>query len=103
MHIDNTSNKFKARLVVREFFQIYAIDYTNTFAPIVKFNTLRLFLIIVALKDLKCHQVNVNNVFIESFLKKIIYMKLSSDVKLSLDQTLFICRNLYNLKQAVRN
>ena len=55
MHIDDTLNKLKARLVVREFSQMYNIDYTDTFASIVKFDILRLFLIIVALKDLKCH------------------------------------------------
>ena len=46
---------------------------------------------------------NVNNAFIESFLKKMIYMKLSSDVKLFSNQNLFIRRNLYDLKQIVRN
>ena len=64
---------------------MYDIDYTDIFASIVKFDILRLFLIIVILKDLKCHQVNINNAFIESFLKKMIYMKLSSDVKLFSD------------------
>ena len=70
MHIDNTLNKLKTRLVIKEFSQMYNIDYTNTFASIVKFDILRLFLIIVTLKDLKYHQMNVNNAFIESFFKK---------------------------------
>ena len=85
MHIDDTLNKLKARLVIREFSQIYDIEYESTFASIVKFDILRLFLIVVALKDLKCYQVNVNNTFIEPFLKKIIYMKSSSNVKLLSD------------------
>ena len=55
MYIDDTLNKFKARLVIRKFSQMYNIDYTNIFASIVKFDILRLFLIIVTLKDLKCH------------------------------------------------
>ena len=103
MHIDDTLNKLKTRFIVREFFQMYDIDYTSTFVSIVKFNILRLFLIIVTLKDLKSYQMNINNVFIESFLKKIIYMKSSSDVKLFSDQALSIRRSLYDLKQAVRN
>ena len=90
MHIDDTLNKLKARLVVRGFSQMYDIDYTDTFASIVKFDILRLFLIIVALKDLKYHQMNVNNAFTELFLKKMIYMKSSPDVKLFSDQALFI-------------
>ena len=55
MHIDDILNKFKAKLVIRRFSQMYNIDYTDTFASIVKFDILHLFLIIVALKDLKCH------------------------------------------------
>ena len=82
---------------------MYDIDYMSTFVSIVKFDILCLFLIIVTLKDLKCHQMNVNNVFIELFLKKMIYMKSSSDVKLSSNQILFIYRNFYDLKQIVKN
>ena len=90
MHIDNTLNKFKAKLIIRKFFQMYDINYTNIFVSIVKYDILRLFLIIVTLKDLKCHQVNVNNVFIKSFLKEMIYMKSLSDVKLFSNQAFFI-------------
>ena len=46
---------------------------------------------------------NINNVVIKSFLKKIIYMKSSSDVKLFSNQVLFICRSFYDLKQVVKN
>ena len=55
MHIDNTLNKFKMKLVIKEFSQMYDINYTNTFVSIVKFDILRLFLIMITLKDLKCH------------------------------------------------
>ena len=85
MHIDDTLNKFKAKFIIREFSQMYDIDYTNIFVSIVKFNILRLLLIIVILKDLKYHQINVNNVFIELFLKKMIYIKSSLNIKLYLN------------------
>ena len=103
MHVNNTLNKLKIKLVAKDFSQIYEIDYTNIFASIVKFDTLRLFLIVVTLKDLECHQMNVNNAFTKSFLKKIIYMKSSSDVDLFSEQILLIRRNLYELKQTIRN
>ena len=98
IHIDDILKKFKARLVARDFSQMYEIDYTNTFVSIVKFDTLRLFLVIVTFEDLKCHQVDVNNAFTKSFLKKIIYMKSSLDVDLRLEQALLIRRSLYELK-----
>ena len=98
MHINDTLNKFKMKFVIKRFSQTYDINYTNIFVSIVKFDILRLFLIIITLKNSKYHQVNVNNAFIESFLKKMIYMKSSSNVKLSSNQALFIRRNLYDLK-----
>ena len=103
MHIDDTLNKLKVKLVVKDFSQMYDVNFTNTFASTVKFDTLRLFLVIVVLKILNCHQVDVNNAFIESFLNEIIYMHASSDVDLSFDQCLLICRSLYDLKQAARD
>ena len=103
MHVDDTLEKFKVKIVVKKFSQMYDIDYTNIFASIVKFDTFRLFLIIVTFENLKCHQVNVNNVFTKSFLQKIIYMTFSLNVDLSFEQTLFIRRNLYELKQATRD
>ena len=55
MHIDNTLDKLKTRLVTREFSQIYKVNYEDTFALIVKFDTLRVFLVTVMLKNLKCY------------------------------------------------
>lgn len=103
MHIDGTLDKLKARLVARGFSQMFGVDYMDTFAPTVKFDTLRLFLVIVALEDLECHQVNVNNAFTESFLKEVIYMKPPPGVDLPPGKVLLIRRSLYGLKQAARD
>lgn len=103
MHINGTLDKLKARLVARGFSQIFGVNYTNTFAPTVKFDTLRLFLAVVALEDLECHQVDVNNAFTESFLKEVIYIKPPPGVDLPPEQALLIRRSLYGLKQAVRD
>ena len=103
MHVNETLEKLKARLVARGFTQAFGIDYKDTFASTIKFDTLRMFLVIVMLENLKCHQVDVNNVFIESFLKENIYMISSLGVDVPLDQCLRILRSLYELKQVVRD
>jgi len=80
MHINNTFKKLKTRLIARDFTQVFNIYYKNTFVSIVKFDILRMFLVIVILENLKCYQINVNNIFIKIFLKKNIYIILSSIV-----------------------
>ncbi len=82
---------------------MYNIDYENIFTLIIKFNTLHVFLILVALKDLECHQINVNNVFTESFLKKTIYITSSFKIIIISNCILCILCSLYDLKQAIRN
>ena len=103
MHVNDTLDKLKIRLVARDFSQMYEVDYTDIFASIVKFDILRLFLVVVILKNFECHQMNVNNAFTESFLKKIIYMKFSSDVDLFFEQAFLIRRSFYELKQTTRD
>ncbi len=89
--------------MTREFSQMYNIDYKDIFTLIMKFNTFYVFLILIALKDLECHQINVNNVFIESFLKKTIYITSFLKVIITFNYILFILCSLYDLKQAVRD
>jgi len=89
--------------MTREFLQMYNIDYKDIFTLIIKFNTLCIFLILVALKDLKYHQINVNNIFTESFLKKTIYITSSLKVITIFNYILYILCSLYDLKQAIRD
>ena len=103
MHTNGSLDKLKARVVARGFSQMHDINYEDTFAPTVKFDTLCVFLALVALKDLECHQVDVNNAFTESFLKKIIYMAPSPGVDVAPGRILHILCSLYGLKQAARD
>jgi len=89
----------KTRLVTRDFSQAYNVDYENIFILIIKFDTLQVFLVIIALKNLKCHSVNVNNIFMKFFLKKTIYITFFSEINIASDCVLHILHNLYDLKQ----
>jgi len=55
------------------------------------------------MKDLELHQVDMNNAFTESFLKEIIYMFSSSEMKVKSDCVLKVLRSLYDLKQAAQD
>ncbi|SLM33510.1 related to retrotransposon hobase [Lasallia pustulata] len=83
LQTDGKLDKLKARIVTRGFSQMHGINYEDTFAPTIKYDTLRAFLAIVAMEDLECHQVDMNNAFIKSFLKEEIYMAAPPGVKVA--------------------
>jgi len=103
MHVDDSLDKLKTRLVIKDFFQIHEVNYKNTFASIIKFDTLQVFLAIMIMKDLELHQVDVNNAFTELFLKKIIYMSSSSEMKVKSNCILKVLQSLYDFKQAAQD
>ena len=67
-------DKFKARLVVRGFMQQYGIDFTDTFAPVVKFKSLKLVLALTAEHDLELKQIDFSNAFLNATLAEKVYM-----------------------------
>lgn len=90
--------RFKTRLVARGFSQVKGEDYHETFAPIVRLDSLRLFLTIAAIEDLECRQYDIKNAFTESHLKEKIYMAVPEGFATKKGQVLKIMRSLYGLK-----
>ncbi|TQD97326.1 hypothetical protein C1H46_017084 [Malus baccata] len=48
---DGTIDKYKARLVAKGFTQTFGVNYQETFAPVVKMNTIRVLLSLTANHD----------------------------------------------------
>lgn len=81
------------------------MDYDETFAPAIKFTTLRLFLAIVATEDLEQHQMEVKSAFLNRELREDIYMEQPEGF---VDDNLpeHVCKSekaLYGLIQAPRH
>jgi hypothetical protein len=50
---DGSIDRYKARLVVRGFSQVAGVDYNETFAPVIRFESIRVLLAIVTALDLE--------------------------------------------------
>jgi len=48
LNVDGTINKHKARLVVKGYAQIFGVDFSETFAPIARLDTIRKLLAVAA-------------------------------------------------------
>ena len=62
--------KYKVRLVVQGFLQVYRINFTETFALTFRRELLRIFLIIITLYNLKLHQINIKAVYLTRDLQE---------------------------------
>jgi len=56
--------RYKARLVAKEYIQSYGIDYLETFSPVVRFQPLRLLLVLAVSKDFEIHQMDIKTAFL---------------------------------------
>jgi len=98
------SLKHKARLVTRGFQQKYGVDYEETYAPVVKFCTLRMLFAMVVHHQLHCDQMDVKTAFLYGELEQDIYME-QPEGFVDPKRPGHVCKlqkALYGLKQAPR-
>eukprot|EP00253_Pinus_taeda_P004413 PITA_04413 len=100
---DGKVDKHKARLVAKGFSQVEGIDYTKTFSPVAKMNSIHLVLSLAASFKWEVHQMDVKSSFLHGDLHEETYMEQSTGF-IQTDSSL-VCRlkkSLYGLKQAPR-
>jgi Reverse transcriptase (RNA-dependent DNA polymerase) len=74
-HGDGTFDKFKARLVAKGYLQREGIDYNETFAPVVRYGTVRLLLAIACQKKWHVINIDVSTAYLNGKLEEEIYMQ----------------------------
>ena len=85
--------------------QTYGIDYTETFAPVAKINTVRVLLSLAANLGWPLQQFDVKNVFLHGKLSEEVYMELPPGCMIPETHSQKVCRlkkSLYGLKQSLR-
>lgn len=101
--VDGHIQKYKARLVAKGFTQIPGIDFTETFSPTVKLQSLRIIFALAAYFNLELHQLDVVAAFLYGFLNEEIFMALPEGLEVSdPTQVCLLQRSIYGLKQAAR-
>jgi hypothetical protein len=100
--IEGIIQKHKARLVAKGFEQIYGIDYGDTFAPVMRLDTLRLLLALATKLGLEIHVVDIVGAYLNGKLEEIIYMKQPPEYDDGTGRVCQLHRTLYGLKQSGR-
>ena len=89
---DETTERYKARLVTKGYIQQEGINYDEMFSPVVRFTSIRLIIATIAHIDLELHQMDVKISFLNGELEEEICMYRVGRLK----------RSIYRLKRFFR-
>jgi Reverse transcriptase (RNA-dependent DNA polymerase)/gag-polypeptide of LTR copia-type/GAG-pre-integrase domain/Integrase core domain len=94
-------DRYKARLVAKGYTQQYGIDYNETFAPVVKYKSLRIILAIATIMDYELEQLDVITAFLNAPIKEEVYMlPPSGDNRMISNRVYRLHKTIYGTRQA---
>lgn len=99
----NQEVTFKARLVVKGFNQVEGIDFEETFAPVVRYESVRAILALAAAQNYNIIQFDVETAFLNSELEEETYMEQPQNFNMGSGMVCKLLKGLYGLKQAPRS
>jgi hypothetical protein len=101
---DDAIVKHKARLVARDFVQREGIDFDDTFAPVARMESVRLFFALAIQEGWRVHHMDVKSAFLNGNLKEDVYVHQPSGFAIpdKEGKVLHLHKALYGLRQAPR-
>jgi hypothetical protein len=102
--VDGSIDKYKARFVAREFSQHEGEDYDETFAPVVRYTSIRAIICLAAFMGWSLHQMDVKITFLNRVIEEEVYIEKPQGFEVHPRET-HVCRlkkALYGLKQVPR-
>ena len=101
---DGSIARLKARLVANGYAQTYMVDYSDTFSPVAKLTSIRLFISLAATHGWDLHQFDIKNVFFHGDLAEEVYMEqpLGFVAQGEIGRVCRLRKSLYSLKKSLR-
>ena len=104
LNSDGSINKHKARLVVKGYAQMFGVDFSETFAPVARLDTIRMLLALAAQRKWKIYQLDVKSAFLNGYLEEEIFVEQPEGfaIKEKEEKVYLLKKALYGLRQAPR-
>lgn len=96
--------RFKARLVAKGFSQVAGVDFTDTYAPVIKYDAVRAVFVISNEQGMVKAQFDICTTYLNTDLLDIIFMDQPEGFQ-DIQWPLYVClllKSLYGLKQSAR-
>lgn len=94
--------RYKARLVAKGCSQLYGIDYEETYAPVVRYTSIRILMAIAARENLEIEQMDAVTAFLQGDIEEELYMKQPECFDDGSGRVCRLNKAIYGLKQASR-